>query len=152
MHPVRDTVRLQPAADDNCAAATFSLLIPETVDIPLNFFPKAPNFDVDGRIISVVDGVSLIGQYQVVVINRGARDGLGPGDVLSVYQAGETVRDRFAGGFLSKTRVSGGEKVTLPDEEAGTVMMFKVYERIGYGLVMEATSDIHVLDAVRNPS
>ena len=23
---------------------------------------------------------------------------------------------------------------------------------IGYGLVMEATSDIHVLDAVRNPS
>ncbi len=127
-------------------------LVPETVDIPLNFFPKAPNFDVDGRIISVVDGVSLIGQYQIVVINRGARDGLGPGDVLSVYQAGEVVRDRFAGGFLAKTRVSGGEKVKLPDEEAGTVMMFKVYDRIGYGLVMEATSDIHVLDAVRNPS
>ena len=41
--------------------------------------------------------------------------------------------------------------VTLPDEEAGTIMVFKVYDRIGYGLVMEATSDIHVLDAVRNP-
>ena len=127
-------------------------LVPETVDIPLNFFPKAPNFDVDGRIISVVDGVSLIGQYQVVVINRGARDGLGPGDVLSVFQEGEIVRDRFAGGFMARTRVSGGEKVKLPDEEAGTVMMFKVYDRIAYGLVMEATSDIHVLDSVRNPS
>jgi hypothetical protein len=44
-----------------------------------------------------------------------------------------------------------GEKVKLPDEEAGTVMVFKVYDRIGYGLVMEATSDIHVYDAVRNP-
>jgi hypothetical protein len=44
-----------------------------------------------------------------------------------------------------------GEKVKLPDEEAGTVMVFKVYDRIGYGLVMHATSDIHVLDAVRNP-
>ena len=79
-------------------------------------------------------------------MNRGARNGLAPGDVLTVYQAGDQVQDRFAGGsFL------GSETVTLPDESAGTIMVFKVYDRIGYGLVMEATSDIHVLDAVRNP-
>jgi len=127
-------------------------LVPETVDIPLNFFPKAPDIAVDGRIISVVDGVSLIGQYQVVVLNRGARNGLAPGDVLTVFQAGEVVRDRFVGGsFIGSSRVTGGPKVTLPDEAAGTIMVFKVYDRIGYGLVMEATSDIHVLDAVRNP-
>lgn len=138
--------------DTNREALQGDRLVPETVDIPLNFFPKAPNFDVDGKIISVVDGVSLIGQYQVVVINRGARDGLGPGDVLTVFQTGDIVRDRFSGGILRKTRISGGEKVRLPDEEAGTIMVFKVYDRIGYGLVMEATSDIHVLDAVRDPS
>ena len=132
--------------DTNREALTGDRLIPETVDIPLNFFPKAPDIDVNGRIISVVDGVSLIGQYQVVVMNRGARNGLAPGDVLTVYQAGEKIRDRFGGGSLL-----GGEMVTLPDEEAGTIMVFKVYDRIGYGLVMEATSDIHVLDAVRNP-
>lgn len=137
--------------DTNREALQGDRLVPETIDIPLNFFPKAPDFDVEGRIISVIDGVSLIGQYQVVVINRGARDGIGPGDVLSVFQTGQEVRDRYAGGFLSKTRISGGEKVKLPDEEAGTVMIFKVYDRIGYGLVMEATSDIHVLDAVRDP-
>jgi hypothetical protein len=123
-------------------------LVPETVDIPLTFFPKAPTTDVDGRIISVVDGVSLIGSYQVVVLNRGARNGLAPGDVLTVFQAGEEVVDRFAGGTFGG---KGGQKVTLPDEEAGTVMVFKVYDRIGYALVMEATADIHVLDAVRNP-
>jgi hypothetical protein len=116
----------------------------------LNFFPKAPDIDVNGRIISVVDGVSLIGQYQVVVLNRGARNGLAPGDVLSVFQTGITVNDRYAGGFMNA--IGGGESVTLPDEQAGTIMIFKVYDRIGYGLVMEATSDIHVLDAVRNPS
>lgn len=137
--------------DTNREALQGDRLVPETVDIPLNFFPKAPDFDVDGRIISVVDGVSLIGQYQVIVLNRGARDGLAPGDVLSVFQAGEVVRDRFAGGMLTRTRISGGEKVQLPDEEAGTVLIFKVYDRIGYGLVMEATSDLHVLDYVRNP-
>ena len=80
-------------------------------------------------------------------MESGARNGLAPGDVLTVYQAGEVVTDRFSGNSF----VRGGEKVTLPDEAAGTIMVFKVYDRIGYGLVMEATSDIHVLDAVRNP-
>lgn len=139
--------------DTNREALAGDRLIPETVDIPLTFFPKAPDGAIDGRIISVVDGVSLIGQYQVVVLNRGARNGLAPGDVLTVFQAGEKVRDRFAGGsFLSTSGFMGGESVTLPDEEAGTVMIFKVYDRIAYALVMEATSDIHVLDAVRNPA
>jgi LysM repeat protein len=140
--------------DTNREALMGDRLIPETVDIPLNFFPKAPDIEVDGRIISVVDGVSLIGQFQVVVLNRGARNGLAPGDVLTVFQAGDEVRDRFANrSFLgsASSLVGGGEMVTLPDEEAGTIMVFKVYDRIGYGLVMEATSDIHVLDAVRNP-
>ncbi len=127
-------------------------LIPETVDIPLNFFPKAPDIAVDGRIISVVDGVSLIGQYQVVVMNRGARHGLAPGDVLTVFQEGAVVRDRYSkSAFVSKRSLFAGEKVKLPDEEAGTIMVFKVYDRIGYGLVMEATDAIRVQDAVRNP-
>jgi len=139
--------------DTNREALLGDRLVPETVDIPLNFFPKAPEINVDGRIISVVDGVSLIGQYQVVVLNRGARNGLAPGDVLSVFQAGEVVTDRFANTSLfGRAMRGGGEKVTLPDEEAGTIMIFKVYDRIGYGLVMEATSDIHVLDSIRNPS
>jgi hypothetical protein len=135
--------------DTNREALEGDRLVPETVDIPLNFFPKAPDIEVEGQIISVVDGVSLIGQYQVVVLNRGARHGLAPGDVLSVFQTGETVRDRYAGHSFGS--FGAYEKVTLPDEQAGTIMVFKVYDRIGYGLVMMATSDIHVLDAVRNP-
>ncbi len=139
--------------DTNREANAGDRLLPESVDIPLNFFPKAPDSQIDGRIISVVDGVALIGQYQVVVMNRGARDGLAPGDILSVFQAGEEVRDRFAGGgLMGSISMFGGEKVKLPDEQAGTIMVFKVYDRIGYGLVVRATSDIHILDAVRNPN
>jgi hypothetical protein len=116
-------------------------IIPEIVDMPLNFFPKSPSTAVDGRILAVVGGVTQIGQYQVVVMNRGSNNGLSVGDVLTVFQAGETVKDRFGGG-----------KVKLPDEEAGTVMVFKTFDRISYGLVMEATTALHVLDAVRNPT
>lgn len=116
-------------------------LIPEHIDIPLNFFPKAPSHVVDARIISVVGGVTQIGQYQVVVLNRGSDDGLAVGDVLTVWQSGEEVRDVIEGG-----------KVRLPDEEAGTLMMFKIYNDISYGLIMEATQPIHILDAARNPT
>lgn len=116
-------------------------LIPDTVDIPLNFFPRSPSSAIEGRIISVVGGVTQIGQYQVVVINRGTSNGLSVGDVLSVFQTGEVIEDRVKGG-----------KVKLPDEEAGTLMIFKTYDRISYGLVMEATQALHLLDTVRNPS
>jgi len=116
-------------------------LLPEEVDIPLNFFPRAPSSAIDGRIISVVGGVTQIGQYMVVVLNRGSSNGLSVGDVLSVFQTGEEVDDRFGGGT-----------VRLPEEEAGTVMIFKTYDRISYGLVMEATQAIHIHDMVRNPT
>ena len=63
-------------------------------EVPLNFILSTPPENLQGRIISVVDGVELIGQYQVVVINRGTRHGVVPGNVLAIDQAGEVVRDR----------------------------------------------------------
>ena len=116
-------------------------LIPDTVDIPLNFFPRSPSGQVEGRIISVVGGVTQIGQYQVVAINRGTNNGLSVGDVLSVFQTGEVVKDRIKGGTGK-----------LPDEKAATDMIFKTFDRISYGLVMEATQSLHMLDTVRNPN
>lgn len=115
-------------------------LLPEDNDIPLNFFPRAPSTTIEGRIISVVGGVSQIGQYMVVVMNRGTNNGLSVGDVLTVFQSGEEVHDRFGGG-----------KVTLPEEAAGTVMIFKTFDRLSYGLVVHATHPIHIHDTIRNP-
>jgi len=116
-------------------------LIPAAVDVPLNFFPRSPSSDIDGRIIHVVGGVTQIGQFQVVVMNRGSGNGLSVGDVLSIFKTGAVVKDRVRGG-----------EVTLPDEQAGTVMVFKTYDRISYGLVMEATDAIHIHDSIRNPT
>lgn len=130
-------------------------LIDQEIDIPLNFFPKAPQTAVNGQIISVVDGVALIGQFQVVVLNRGSRHGVGPGDVLSAFQKGEVVRDRYktggSGSGFGGMFKTGGEPVQLPDERAGTIMIFKTYDRISYALVMEAESEIRILDRVSNP-
>jgi hypothetical protein len=108
-----------------------------------NFMPHPPASKVDGQIISVVDGVTQIGQYQTVVLDRGTRNGLNVGTVLAVYQRGQVVPDTVSG--------KAGDTVKLPDERAGIVMVFRTFDRVSYALVMRATTSMHVLDYVRNP-
>lgn len=103
--------------------------------------PPAP---IGGRILSVFDGVSQIGQYQIVAINRGQTHGLAPGNVLHILQAGDTARDDFGPGH--------SRKVQLPDQYAGELLVFKTTPRLSYGLVMSAVRPVHVLDKVEKPA
>lgn len=120
------------------------------VDVPLDFIPHAPTTEVDGRIMSIVNGISVVGQYQVVVINRGTSHGLEPGHVLLVDQAGPVVRDRHAGGMTSVSSAFA-PKVRLPDERSGTFMVFKTFDRLSYGLIMESSGPMRVGDHVSSP-
>lgn len=116
-------------------------LIPiENENLDINFFPRAPSRSVAGRIISVADGVQRFGQYHIVVINKGAQDGLEPGSVLEIFQQGELVRQPYT-----------SSKLQLPEERAGLLMIFKTYEELSYGLVMEAFTDLSVNDYVYSP-
>jgi len=117
------------------------LLLPsEESELDFNFFPQPPRDEINGRIISVFDGLSQIGQYNVVVLNRGQREGLVPGNVLAIYQSGNKVRDPQSSRW-----------VTLPDERAGILMVFRTYEKVSYALVMKATRAMYVNDRVTNP-
>jgi LysM domain len=125
-------------------------------DVPLNFMLRAPRNDVHGRIISVVDGTDLIGQYQIVVINRGKRHGIDAGHVLAIDQAGRTVHDVYGkqpgmAKYLGGVGYSLSPKVKLPDEHEGTLLIFKSFDRVSYGLVIGASDAIHVQDVVHNP-
>jgi LysM repeat protein len=121
------------------------------VDVPLDFIPSPPKVKTSGRIIAVSNGVTVIGQYEVVVVNRGAADGLAPGNVLAVYEAGEVVADTVNKGFLNGMSRLAAAKVRLPDERTGTFMVFKTFDHLSYGLIMEATNVIRVADRVENP-
>jgi hypothetical protein len=123
---------------------------------PVNFTLRAPGSDVHGRIIAVVGGTDLIGQFAVVAINRGKRHGLEAGNVLAVDSAGEVVRDLYRGGRDISSMGSGidtafAPKVRLPNERSGTALVFKVYDRMSYALIIGASDTIHVRDVVRNP-
>jgi hypothetical protein len=113
---------------------------------------------VTGRIIAVVDGTVLIGQYQVVAINRGARDGIANGNVLAIDRAGAEVRDTYSNGasLTRKTQDPAAghlfaKKVQLPDERVGTLLVFKTFTRMSYALVLGASDTIELQDVVHNP-
>jgi LysM repeat protein len=125
------------------------LLFAEDVQVPgSDIIPHAPPAEFTGQIMAVVDGVTQIGQYDVVAVNRGSNDGLEVGHVLAIDQKGEVVPDGSCKTF-GKTRCR--EKVQLPDERAGALLVFKTYANLSYGLVVEATIPVRVADQVRAP-
>lgn len=119
-------------------------LIPLTAPPLTTFMPRAAPGDVEGLIIAVIDGVSRIGLHHVVVLNVGESRGIEPGHVFAVYQTGRIVDDPFA-------KKRGSEKVALPDEQAGHVMVFRVFERVSYALVTNATREIRIHDGIKKP-
>ncbi|HET8790035.1 MAG TPA: LysM domain-containing protein [Modicisalibacter sp.] len=117
------------------------LVLPlESLPVTTAFSPRAPAGDLEGRILSVPGGVRFIGRLDVVALNLGRRDGLEPGHVLAVEQLGEQVVDPLT-----------DELLRLPGEDAGLLMVFRVYDRVSYALVMHATRSLTVDDRVHAP-
>jgi hypothetical protein len=120
-------------------------------ELGADFVPSAPsNEAILGQIIAVVDGVYVSGKYQVVAVNRGKQHGLAPGNVLGTFYRGETVRDRFDRQSWS-AYTANYDRVRLPDERSGTIMLFSVHDRMSYGLVMQSTQVIRIGDFIAHP-
>ncbi|MCR8914225.1 LysM peptidoglycan-binding domain-containing protein [Marinobacter panjinensis] len=116
------------------------LLVGEERRITTSFVPSSPDSDIEAEMISVDGGVNQIGQFDVVAINRGEREGLKPGNVMAVLKSGNLVRDPVT-----------NETIELPSERAGLMMVFQTYEKMSYGLILQATRPLSVGDKVTNP-
>jgi LysM repeat protein len=128
------------------------LLFAEDVQtVGADLLPRPSPAGVDGQIIAVVDGVALIGSYQVVAINRGAKHGLEAGHVLAVDAQGEVVADGSCKAAQKRWSYCGNKTITLPSERAGTLLVFKTYDQLSYGLIVDATVPLRVTDRVRTP-
>ena len=117
-------------------------LIPLQAGIMDAFFqPKSPGVEIEnGFMVAVNSGVTQIGPMSIVTINRGDREAVMVGDVFAIYQTGEIVQDPVK-----------QEMVALPDVRAGVLMVFAVYEKASFGLVLTATRPLAVGDKIRNP-
>ena len=134
-------------------------LIPQPPSETMAFVPRAPEAKVEGLILTLPNGISEAGKTDVVTVNLGKRDGLEVGHVLAVYKPKETFANpRFKEPTLNWIpfwpKQPYGEPVTLdiPEERVALVFVFRVFEGISYGLVMNSGTDtLRAGYVVRNP-
>lgn len=119
-------------------------LMPEPPRMISSYVPRAPGHEVEGTVVSVYgDAVALVGQNQVVVINKGLTDGIENGHVMAILKAGRRIDDR--------SKASERTALKLPDERNGLLMVFRAFDRLSYALVLEITDAVRVGDRVTNP-
>jgi len=115
------------------------LAAPEKVALPY-YFPRAPEKEVHGRILSAINGMREFGPNTIVAINLGQRDGIEEGNVLRIMR--HVGRD---------TDPVTHQRYKLPDESTGLLMVFRVFDKVSYALIMDAKQPIRLYDALRTP-
>jgi len=104
------------------------------------YIPRAPERSVRGRVIAGADNtVFEMGTYSVLIMNRGARDGLEVGHVLGLYRSEGSIP------------LGDNKSLPLPEQRYGLVLVFRVFNKMSYGLVMASRRPVNVFDTVRNP-
>ena len=143
------TVDVVPASLDILAAKeeirVGDRLLPEPARELLSYVPRAPTQSVEGRVVSIYgSGVtnSNAAQSQVVSINKGTRDGLQHGHVLTLLSDGGRLVDRTD---------PGKPTMKLPDEVNGTLMVFRAFDRVSYGLILDIQNGVKVGDRLVTP-
>lgn len=113
----------------------------------ISYAPHAPGTKIHGRVLSIYGAgrVAEGGPQNIITLNRGSADGLEVGHVLALYNRGGMVYD------VTKNKTAADAKIQLPDERNGLAFVFRVFDRISYALIMNATRPVSPLDVVQTP-
>ena len=118
------------------------VMLEQEAGLPSMFYPTdAAEVQSGGQIVRVMGSIGKVGKYGVVAIDRGSKQGVKVGQVFSVYQQGEMVRD-------PKTK----EMLKLPNQKAGTLMIFRSFNDLSYGYVLASDLPLDVGAAIEPPS
>ena len=132
-------------------------LIPVDVQrYDLQFFPHPPRGTMlpgKAQIMAVASAMTSGGPRDVVAISAGAREGIDNGTVLSIWRNGSRVYDEPAAWHDrgAEPIMSRRNKVQLPDEYAGHVMVFRTFDQVSYGLVMQGVKPARVGYDLKHP-
>lgn len=113
------------------------------------YYPHAPKSVAgNARVIAFTDAYDAVGPHQVVALNIGSQDGVENGQTYSIYQPGEDIPDDVAHNSWNR---GTGTTVTLPQEFVGHVMVFRTFDRVSYGLIMDGLRPVHKHDKLELP-
>lgn len=116
-------------------------------DVDLNsmatYLPHAAPSDLRARVISIYSGEENGAQNQIVALNKGLVDGVDRGSVFTLLNKGVLQRDRTDG---------AQPLMRLPNEVNGQVMVFSVFDRVSYGLVLQIKNPVRAGDMAIDPN
>jgi len=95
-----------------------------------------------------MDSLSSEGPNSVVALSVGNADGVNNGTTFSIYHPGDEITDDVAGDSRKR---SFGPHVTLPPEFVGHVMVFRTFDHVSYGLIMDGIKPVHINDTLELP-
>ncbi len=120
----------------------------------LQFFPHPPKRQAvtseytKFRVIGVPDNIQVAGTHEVIALSGGTVDDIDVGTVFSIWRIGtnkvDTVRHTNA-------LAADNDRVKLADEYEGHVMVFRAFNRMSYGLLMDGFKPIQVGDVLKHP-
>ena len=117
-------------------------LLPAVPPPLIAYVPHKPDFAVDGRVISVYGGVDAAGRGSIISINRGAADGIEIGHVLALE------RNRV---IHKRDELDAKSVVDIPPSRVGLLFVFRIFDRISYGIVVQSEGTVDINDFVRTP-
>ncbi|TVR97893.1 MAG: LysM domain-containing protein [Wenzhouxiangellaceae bacterium] len=114
----------------------------------MTFFPRAmDNIPDHARVLTISEAYYGVGHFQIVAISLGTADGIEPGHTFSAFRPGATIQDERYSMFSRAAE----REVTLPDEYAGQLMVFRPFERISYAIVLDGRNAIRADDRLAHP-
>ena len=156
-------------------------LLPVPKEVPnFAYIPRPPQKSIRGRIVSAYGSLQETGRASIVALSKGSSDGLEVGHVLAIYRSqsssryaqrtqplfgrsgpsgndapstyyGERLSPRDGPVYTRAEPLNESDLAKLPDERYGLVMVFRTFDRASFGLVMQASRPVSVLDVVANP-
>ncbi|HST29193.1 MAG TPA: LysM domain-containing protein [Rudaea sp.] len=130
------------------------VLPPENNQFDFQYVPHAPKqVPPTMRVIAFTDALNAVGRLQVVALSSGAADGVENGQTFSIFHKGDMVQDRsdYPEGSFKAFFHPDDAKVRLPEEYIGHVMIFRTFDRVSYGLIMDGIRPVHLGDKLYDP-
>ena len=108
----------------------------------------AASIPAGAQILAIADGLRFSGPRGVVALSIGSRDGVDNGTVYSIWHDGAFRPDIVV---HRNNLAASSDSLAMPDDYLGHVMVFRTFEKVSYGLIMDSIRPSRVGDLLKHP-